>query len=191
MKPVRKATDERLVENIHGRLARLERRQGVGSEVIDLIDYLYRPNTTPGGTYKAWDPLDLGDGPYAGFHVTGGRCFLYGAVTWTDNATTAGIRQLVDNATKFPADARPPHYTKVPLFFDPTNCSFSPAMQGGSDAPFGAMIAATIQTDGYISFDNVTTGYNGQMRNAGGTVFTNGVPNGTTLFLEGVSWRVG
>lgn len=146
--------------------------------MVDLSGYL---NT-------GWAALEYfdSDGPFAVIYREGSRVWMAGSVFYADAGHVAS-GALIASGTPLPAEFRPSHsLTNVTFDFDWEETGWTPAPDGGSDATVGARIQADVTRDGYINFEDEIANYKGRATHGGTQYF--GVPDGSTLILEGISW---
>lgn len=160
--------------------------------IVDLADYLYVYDPTPGASYEGWAPYTDGSTAFAGFHVVGGRCFLTGMIQWlggtSDNGSRGAHGNLAINATALPA---PNTQVVITIPMPAHSNSWLPAPLGGADAYPGAAIEIVVTTTGYLEQDTTFANYKGAAKKASSsTNYTEAVPDGGVLSLEGLSWAV-
>lgn len=156
------------------RLLRIKNNWAPG--MLDLTDYLDTG-------WSAGEYVDS-DGPVAVIYREGSRVWMAGSAFYTDAGHAQSGALL---GTALPVEFRPSRsLTNVTFDFDWEATVWDPAPDGGNDATVGARIQADVTRTGFINFENEIANYKGRATH-GGTLY-NGVPDGSTLILEGISW---
>lgn len=156
-------------------------------EIVDLTDYLD----------TGWSPISYLENPddengdpetFAVIYREGTRVWMAGAVEYVD-AGSIESGALIASATPLPEQFRPRDLANVTFDFDQENTGWSPAPFGdSSDAVVGASIQADVLPTGYINFESLVANYQGRARKTDNTHFYSGVPSGSVLILDGISW---